>query len=206
MDNIQPTFEINFLRKRKKDLSAIEKTDKKYAIWMGYLVGSLFFVFVFLFGVNFFFVTRINRVKADMKRTQSAIAEQKHIEEQYLTLAEKMNFISQVLEDRTEKRQAIKFFTEKFSTETTTLRELTYEAGTLTFQLSSTTVFDMQEAVQFLTSTEVSSLYPAVTISDISRGNEGEYTMQVAVSVTSSSTTPESSTLNTNPNDIEIIE
>lgn len=187
MDNNSVTTTINFLRARKKEVSAQEKIDRKYALWMTYLLVGVIFLFIFVWGVEFFYSSRITKVKAETRLTESRITQQKNVEEELFSLAEKLSFIDNSLEAKEKKREAITFFTQNFSTADTSLREITFNAeGILQFQLVSNDIFVLQRTVQALQGPAIRDQYSSINLSDIVRDGNGTYRMQVIVVVENS--------------------
>lgn len=180
--------QLNFLRQRKKSLSEIEKSDRKYALWMSYLLGGLLFLLLLVTIANFFFTRRLQSLQQSIEQTTAQIAEQNNIEQQYVILAEKLAFISGVIKDRSTKRSTIEFFTSQFSTAQTTLKEITYDQkGSLQFQVIAQDVFTIDSILKTLQSEEIRAKYQSIHLSDLSRTPDGMYAVTVTVAFANTS-------------------
>lgn len=175
-------IQVNFLRQRKRELSKVQLTDQKYAKWLAGVFATVMVASLLVLGVDLFFGYRLNRVLALQKDLEGEITQQKNREAEYLILAKKIETIKELIGGRTKNRQAIEFFTTLFSTPEISVKEVSFEGKSqLQFYLNIRNVFAMDQAVKQLASEQIRSQFAAVTVSDLSRAQAGEYTLQVTV-------------------------
>lgn len=184
---------LNFLSQRKKSLSEIEKTDRKYALWMSYVLGALIFLFILVSVANYIFSRRVRTVASDIETTTASISQESNIEQQYVILGEKLQFINSIIKERSTKRSAIEYFTTQFSTADTSLNEITYDQkGTIQFLVVAKNVFVLDEIMKTMQSSDVKQKFHSIHLSDLTRTPDGNYTVQVSVVLTAAAAaTPE---------------
>ncbi len=139
---------INFLKQRQHDLTAAIASDRKYVVWMSYLLGAVIVSAVVVFAFDFFLQRSISRVEVETTRVETGLRQHAEIESLYLQLAEKVSEIDKILAGRVEKRLVLQFFTTLFLTENLTLKEISFESSdVLKFTLVSSNVFTLDQAL-----------------------------------------------------------
>lgn len=176
------TAVINFLRKRKKDLSEVQLLDKKYAVWAGYLLVFIFLAMSLVLAVDFFLTTRTATLEKKQSEVEQKISTFATVEREYIQLSKKIEVIADLFENRDEQKDAIAFFTRLFSQEEATLKELQIDQdGTLRFQVVSQNVFVMKQTIQRLQQDDIRQQFQSLVMTDVVRNQSGEYSIEVAV-------------------------
>ena len=97
---------INFLRQRHKELTVLQKADRRYAMIMGYVTGGVVIASVALFAYQFYLSSSLDGVKKQEASIVSQIASLSSVEQGYLTLAQKFTEIKTFLKDKTVQQEA----------------------------------------------------------------------------------------------------
>lgn len=186
-----PTPTINFLRQRRKQLTSVQSLDKRYAMVLGYVFVGVLIVTGVLFGVDYWLSNRLSSVKSDQQRVQRQITNLASVEQEYLTLAQKVSAIKGLIKDKAVKQQAIEFFTTLFAQQNVTLSELTFlEDGVIQFQVESKDVFQFKELLAVLESPQVRAVYPQIAVNDLSRVKSAQYGAAISVKLAVATPSP----------------
>ncbi len=176
------TTSINFLKQRQKALTAAVVTDRRYVVWMSYLLIGVIILGVIVFGFDFFLQRSIGRVNAQQDEIDIELRQQSQIEETYLQLAEKVGVIDKILTGRIEKRQTLQYFTSLFLTDDIALKEIGFQSSeVLEFVIVSSDVFTLEQILDQLESEEVQSRFASLSTTDLARNTQGQYSMRVSV-------------------------
>lgn len=175
---------INFLSQRRKELSSVQIEDKKYARWAGYVFGVTFFIGLFVIGLNYYYGVQIETVIANQEDVERQLTQQAEVEREYLVLAEKLDIIQTTLTSKTQKREAIEFFTTLFTDPTVSVRQISIqERGILEFLIETENIFSFNTVLETLESQNVRSRFSSLSVSDMVRSAETKYTVKVTVLV-----------------------
>jgi len=173
---------INFLAVRKKQLSQIQLSDKKYAKLMSYVLVGVLIVTGAVFGLDFYFSSQLTQVQKDQKASERAITSLSQVEVEYLTLIEKLSTIRDLIESQSDKQQALEFFTALFATQEATMSEVNFSSESqLQFLLGASNIFKLREMVKGLQDDAVRNVYPEITVAEVARTKEGTYNTLVSV-------------------------
>jgi len=101
-----------------------------------------------------------------------------------LIFANKLSAIKEIFENRSDKQEAIGFFSNLFG-ESVFIAGMTYngENGTLSLGSVSKNIFDLENTFALLDGQEVKSNFDSLKKSSLSRGDNGEYSMGLTVSL-----------------------
>jgi hypothetical protein len=175
-------YTINFLKDRQKRLSKQEQLD--YSIWRYALMGFTGVVVVVLIVVstNFYFQYKLRQIKADQDRLRKVVLSQEDIERSYVIFANKLKVLRELLDKRSDKREAINYFSSLFGPGVL-IREIEYDAdeGILSFGLRADSVFVLDRVFELLSAPELQTKFSQVTKSELGRSSEGMYDLKVTV-------------------------
>jgi hypothetical protein len=174
--------DINFLTQRRSTLSKTEEQDlvyRKYAMW-GLYAGLAFFLLTL--GVNIFLTQRLRQANAQQKALTDQIASDEPVEMSFLIFSQKLKSVREIYENRSNKQQAIDFFSNLFGSQVF-LSGMSYggEGNELSLRLTSENVFALENTLDTLDSEEVTNNFSSVTKSGLRRSEAGTYSLDLAV-------------------------
>lgn len=173
---------INFLSQRQKVIAATTVTDRKYLVWMSYVFGAVVIAGIVVFGLDFYLQRSINKVMEEQASVDAQLQTHAQIEGVYLQLVEKVSAIDKLLVGRVEKRETLQYFTSLFLNEDVQINEIGFVSNQLLdLNLVSSNVFSLEKAIDQLESSEVQSRFASLTTTDLSRSEEGRYSLRVTV-------------------------
>ncbi|MEO8581869.1 MAG: hypothetical protein ABI425_04845 [Patescibacteria group bacterium] len=185
------TVSINFLRQRHKQLSILQKADRRYATILAYITAGVVLVSVILIGLQLFLSASLNNVKKKESAVTSQISSLSSVEQEYLTLAQKFDEIKTFLKGKFVQQEAVEYFSSLFASQQVTLVEVNREKeGLINFKVSASNVFQLQQLMSFMQTKEVLTKYPTLAVSDLSREKTGVYSTNVSVILPLASPTP----------------
>lgn len=173
---------INFLSKHRKELSALEKQDKKYYKWILTAAISISGVACVIVGISLFFHFQARQVLAQKERLERAITNQEGLERSALVLYSKLESLSELINLRRDKQQAIAYFTDLFG-EDVLIKDIDYlsEGGILSLRLESESIFAFERVVDLLESEATTQRFSSLAKSDLTRMRTGSYSITVTV-------------------------
>lgn len=175
---------INFLHQRHKQLTMLQKTDRRYAMILGYITTGVVIASISLFGLQLYLTSAVESVKKQQNAVTGQIASLASVEYEYLTLARKFTEIQTFLKGKSVQQEAIEYFSTLFAQQQTTLNEVNREKdGVIQFKISATNIFRLQQVMGVLQQPEVLSLYPSLALSELNREKTGVYTTTVSVAL-----------------------
>lgn len=174
--------EINFLTQRRSTLSKTEEQDlvyRKYALW-GLYAGLAFFLLAV--GVSIFLTQRLRQANAQQRALTDQIASDEPVEISFLIFSQKLKSVREIYENRSDKQQAIDFFSNLFGDQVF-LSGMSYggEGNTLNLRLTSENIFALENTLDLLDSQQVTTAFSSVTKSGLRRGEAGNYSLDLAV-------------------------
>lgn len=173
---------INFLNQHRKKLSSIEANDRKYyRIIMGIAIATVVLGSILLAG-NIFVQYRMSASIEQKNRLESAILKQEDLEESALILSSKLQIISKLINKRSDKQEAIRYFTELFGSDVI-IKDIDFQStgGILSLRLESQSVFAFNRVVDLLESETTLGRFKNLSKSDLSRSKTGTYSLTVTV-------------------------
>lgn len=173
---------INFVRERHRRLTKNDLTDQRIFRGTGIAFAALLVVFLGVMGVQFFFRFQLDQTVKRQDNLKLSVLSQSQIEKSYVLFANKLKALGDIFTNRTNKQQAIQFFTSLFGPQVL-IQEITYEAdeALLSFSLNAPNVFILQEVFTKLDAPEVRAQFASLSKSELQRQNSGNYVMNVTV-------------------------
>lgn len=176
--------QINFLRQRRKAMTSVQKSDKRYATILAYITAGVTVVSFILLLYQYYLSSQLDSIKRQQRETQAKIASLSSVELEYLTLNQKFSEIQQLVKDKSLRQAAIEFFTTLFAQQGVTLTEVVFESdGVVRFNVSSKDIFQLEQLMKTLQGKQVLGAYPGLSLSDLSREKTGMYNTSVAVAL-----------------------
>lgn len=175
-------IDINFLIQRRVTLTKVEKGDKKiYFIGIGFFLLSLT-IFIIVFGTRFFFENSIKNSGQEQKSLQQVILNEEQTEVAFLIFSNKLKTIKNLFENRSDKQQAIGFFSELFGSNVFIGgMEYNEKESILSLKSTSNNVFDLEKTFNLLDNDDVKKRFSSLEKSGLSRKDDGSYSFQLLV-------------------------
>jgi hypothetical protein len=175
---------INFVQDRRKSLSLSEQQDQILLRKMVRIFIVIFVFFVVALGSRLFLSREFAQIIVKQQTTRASISQQESIEREFSIFSHKLTHISSLWGKRQNKQEAVAFFMRLFSGDTT-VSGLSYSAETeaLTFRLKTSSVFVLENALTTLASPSVTAAYPGISKSQLSRGEDASYNLNVTVAL-----------------------
>lgn len=174
--------EINFLSQRQAKLSKVDKQDLIYRRWtlIGFVVAIGFFLVAA--GVNIWLNSRFQQVSTQQKTLSNQIEDDEPVEVSFLIFSQKLKSVREIYENRSNKQQAIDYFSNLFGDQVF-LSGMNYggEGNELTLRLTSENIFAFENTLDVLDSQAVSQTFSSVTKSGLRRDDSGSYSLDLAV-------------------------
>ncbi|HCR81387.1 MAG: hypothetical protein UY13_C0002G0519 [Candidatus Pacebacteria bacterium GW2011_GWB1_47_8] len=174
--------EINFLQRRRAGLTKVEKQDFVYRRYALIFFSVAFSLFVVSIGSHIFLTQRLKRLSVQHQSLTEQIANDEPVEISFLIFSQKLKSIREIYENRSNKQQAIDYFSNIFG-EQVFLSGMNYggEGNQLTLRLTSEDIFAFENTLNVLDSTEVKNAFSSVTKSGLRRDETGSYSLDLAV-------------------------
>lgn len=174
--------EINFLSLRRAGHTKVEKQDlvfRKYALTLFLAALTLFALSA---GSNIFFTQQLKQLSTQQRTLTAQISNNEPIEVSFLIFSQKLKSIREIYENRSNKQQAIDYFSNIFG-EQVFLSGMNYggEGNQLTLRLTSEDIFAFENTLNVLDSQEVKNVFSSVTKSGLRRDDTGSYSLDLAV-------------------------
>jgi hypothetical protein len=174
--------EINFLNLRRVDLSKVNKQDAVYRRFatIGFIV--VLSLFVLATGTNIFLTFQLRQTNTRQKALTEQIANDEPVEISFLVFAQKLKSVREIYENRSNKQQAIDFFSNIFGDQVF-LSGMNYggEGNELSLRLTSADIFAFENTLNILNSEEVKTAFSTVSQSGLRRDETGNYSLDIAV-------------------------
>lgn len=176
--------EINFLQRRRATLTKVDKRDlffRKYAI---IAFGAVFVLFFAVAGTNIFLTNRLKQLNTQQQALNNQIVSEEPVEISFLIFAQKLKSVREIYEERSNKQQAIDYFSNIFGGQVF-LSGMNYgeesDGNKLTLRLTSANIFAFENTLKILDSQEVKKVFSSVTKSGLRRNETGSYNLDIAV-------------------------
>ena len=167
---------INFLANRRSLKNKQKEQDKKLFKISTYVIGAVLFLTVAAFAGKFFINLRIKQAGENISKYRTTILTQENTELSYLIFVNKLAAISEIYKKRSDKQEAMNYFSEVCA-DSADVVGMGYqeEGGGLVLQLSNDDVFRLEQTMDTLDSEDVRNKYPNIQKSVLNRGDLGEY-------------------------------
>ncbi len=175
---------INFVADRQKRLKIRQEKDgpllKKMIIFLALTVLATGIVLA----VQIYFNFEKKQVLASQSKIRTAIEERKETDQRYATFFHKLAILTQLFGERQNKQEALLYFRNLFG-EGVAVTGLTYNETDqqLTFSLLSPSVFNLEKVFATLKSDSLKAKYPQVSRRNLTRSDNGSYSMQLTVNL-----------------------
>jgi len=177
---------INFVGDRRKRLTKTQKQDENVMNIMTNVLVAIFIIFLIVLGLKIFYVFKVKSVKDEQKDVKSIILSHEGVEKEYIIFAQKLKKLSVFFGRRKDKQEALVFFSEVFGDDVIVsgIDYSSAEEDVVSFTIKAPNVFVMERVFNTLDSDKVTSKYPNISKSNMSRSSSGNYTVNLAVILT----------------------
>lgn len=174
--------EINFVRQRLKKLGKLYQQDRKLFNLALIIAGIIFSLFLIVLGIRWYFVSQLKKIDATYANYSEQISLMEDEERSYVILANKLKTLSQILEDRQDKQEAIAYFSQIFGSETI-IDQIVYESESklLAFGVRTVNIFTLEQVFATLASDQTQAKFVELHQSELKRNENGTYQMKVTV-------------------------
>jgi len=178
------TRQINFLAERRKGLTKVEIQDRKVIRIASMIFGTVFSVFLIIFGVRFYFDRQLFQVREAQKAARSQILNDQNIERSFVIFVYKLTALANLTQDKQEKNQALNFFSNLFGSDVF-VTQMSYleKERILSLKISSDSVFSLRNALKLLNDDSVRQEFSSMNPSDLQRNPAGDYDMVITAVV-----------------------
>ncbi len=175
--------EINFLRERHRKASAQEQRDWSLLKFSFLGFGLVFVLFLGALGLQFYLNNQLDSVRQQQQATRSQIVSNQDTEKIYVLFAHKLKDLARLFQDRSEKKDAIAYFTQVFGPNIF-VKQIDFDPAEklLVFRIESSDVFTLKNVFTIVNSADTQGKFTSVTTSDLSRTSDGKYEMNIVVS------------------------
>ncbi len=176
--------QINFLAERRKSLTKTEREDQRIIRLVSILFGTVFGLFLIVFGVRFYFDRQLFQVKQAQKTARGQILNNETTERSFVIFVYKLNALVSLTENKQEKNQALTFFSNLFGPDVfITQMSFLEKEKILSLKIQSDSVFSLRQVLDLLSSPEVKKEFVSVSPSDLLRTARGDYEMVITAVV-----------------------
>ncbi|HEX9817564.1 MAG TPA: hypothetical protein VGA89_01560 [Patescibacteria group bacterium] len=174
--------EINFLNLRRASLGKTNKQDALYRRWTTRAFIVTLILFALATATNIFLTIRLRQANDKQSILSEQIAKDEPIEISFLIFAQKLKSVKEIYENRSNKQQAIDFFSNIFGDQVF-LSGMNYggEGNQLSLRLTSADIFAFENTLTILSSEEVKNAFSTVSQSGLRRDETGSYSLDIAV-------------------------
>jgi hypothetical protein len=175
-------IDINFLSQRRITLTKVEEGDKKT-----YLLSIAFFaismaIFIIVFGTKIFFQNSIKKSTQTQKAIQQMILDEEPTEVAFLIFSNKLKTIKDLFENRSDKQEAIGFFSELFGPNVFIGgMEYNEKDSILSLKSTSSNIFELEKTFNLLNDNSVKEKFSSLEKTSLSRKDDGGYSFQLLV-------------------------
>lgn len=174
---------INFVKDRRKKLTAQQQLDHKLFRIASYVLAGCFAVFLVVIGARLYFARSAQAVIDDQTAVKRAIENKEEIEADYSIFAQKLKVLSELFGQRKNKQEALLFFGDVFGPDITVsgIDYTASEDGILSFTIKAPSVFYLDGVFDVLEGEEVTTKYSRVQKSTLNRASDGSYSLKLTV-------------------------
>lgn len=167
---------INFFSNRVNQKVKQKKQDAKIFRLSSYILSALILIMVGAFVFKFYTNLQISNTNKKIKENRESILGQEDVELNYLIFVNKIKVISEIYQKRSNKQEAMSYFTNTFSGKAEIIgMNYQEDQGGLILQLSNDNVFTLQEVNELLDSQDLRQQYQNIEKSALNRTDLGNY-------------------------------
>jgi len=167
---------INFLANRVNQKDKQKERDVKVFRISTYILIAIAVLMVATFAFKLFNTLQISNAEKKITEYKNSILAQENVEINYLIFVNKLKVISEIYQKRSNKQEAMNYFSETFNGKAEIIG-MSYQEdqGGLILQLSSNNVFKLQEVNDTLDSQELRKQYQNIEKNVLTRTELGNY-------------------------------
>lgn len=174
--------EINFLTDRRRKLTKTDLQDAKYQKRSIIFLAVALVLFLIAIGSSFFLTSRLRSINQQQAAATAQITSEESIELSFLIFANKLKIIRDLYENRTNKQEAINFFSALFGDEIfLSGMDFGDNSNVLTLSLTSDNIFAFENTIGLLDSDEVKEVFSSLEKSGLRRDRDGSYNLDITV-------------------------
>ncbi|GEM_PF-430194 len=176
--------QINFLAERRKSLTKVEVQDRKIIRIASIIFGSVFAVFLIVFGIRFYFDRQLFQVREAQRVARAQILNDQSIERSFVIFVYKLTALANLTQDKQEKNEALNFFSNLFGPDVF-VTQMTFleKEKILSLKIQSDSVFSLREIFSLMNTEPVREQFVSVNPSDLTRTPQGNYEMVITAVV-----------------------
>lgn len=174
--------EINFLSSRTRHKQKQREQDKKLFKIASLVLAVVVVVLVLVMGLKLVINLKIKNKTKEISSLKKTITEQAPVELSYLIFVNKLRAVGEIYAARSDKQTAMNYFADLISN-VATVTGMNYdeESGGLSLQLDHQNIFLLEESMNILNSSLVTDAYRDVKKSSLSRKDQGNYLLKLAI-------------------------
>ncbi len=174
--------DINFLQKRNVTLNKQEVQDKKILRYALLAFSLAMISLVMGLGLNLYLSHKLKKINLNRKKLETQIASDEPIEVEYLFFVNKLKVIRELFDLRSDKQEAISFFTDLFGPGVS-ISGLNYEMEEriLSLTITSQNIFILEQVFSKLNDPSIKKNFASVNHSDLRRSDKAEYSFKLTV-------------------------
>lgn len=174
--------EINFLSSRTRHKQKQREQDKRLFKIASLVLAVVVFVFVLIMGLKLVVNLKIQNKTKEIANLKKTITEQAPVELSYLIFVNKLRAVGEIYAARSDKQTAMNYFADLISN-VATVTGMNYdeESGGLNLQLDHQNIFSVEDSMNILNSPLVTDVYRNVEKSSLSRQDQGNYLLRLAI-------------------------
>jgi hypothetical protein len=175
---------INFVSERHRTLTKAQQQDRVWLKWASIGFGIVLVIFIGIMSIQLYFTYQLAQLQERHDDLKGVVVSRDDTERSYLVLLNKVKTLAQLMITRSNKQQAIAFFTTLFGPDVL-IKELNFEASgqIISFGIEAPSVFTLEKVLETLSKAEVRDQFGSVTTSELRRGASGAYNMTVTVTL-----------------------
>lgn len=173
---------INFLSQQHKKTTKQQKLDRKLFRFSIIGISVVAVLTVAALATSVFLNVRLSAAEDRVKQLESQILANEDVEESAVVLSKKVSILDELIEQRDNKQEAIEYFTNLFGPQVV-LRDISYQAeeGLVQIGVQTLSIFELERVVGLLRNTQTIDRYGVIRLTNIRRGNQGEYGLSLQV-------------------------
>lgn len=167
---------INFLANRISYKDKQKMQDLRVFRWSIYVLAGSFSLMILVLGFKLYNNLQINNNENQIREFRDTILAQEEVELNYLIFVNKIKVISEIYQKRSNKQEAMSYFSDVFSDKADIIG-MSYQEdqGGLILQLSSDNIFQLEDVNQTLDSESLRQQYQNIEKSTLTRNEDGSY-------------------------------
>lgn len=173
---------VNFLRRSRVKVSKYQKWDKLFVEVSAVVLLGCLVLSVGLFGYWQYVANQLSEVVAEQKTQQRVVSQASSNEAQYVLFSSRLTSLNEILKGRTSKVRALSFL-QKVLRPGVAFESITYDFQTkqLQFRAKAERAPEVESLLNALREPSIAEQIHSLTLADIRRGEEGDYTIDIAI-------------------------